>query len=340
MGTNPVRRAQRAVALALVMVLGASGLGLDAASDGTGPPPGGALGDGPDDASGHGTPPAVNYCADAPVLRLTSPPMAGNDVWELKSRLRQLGFDAGDPGNETYDAAAAAAVRRFQQSRGLVPDGVVGPQTWAALAEGAEPAAVQTRTPKPQGQLSIVVDSEKLTLTVLVDGKPYKTYPVAVGRPKASTLTPVGEWKIIHKGVNWGGGFGTRWLGLNVPWGIYGIHGTNKPYSIGTRASAGCIRMFNRDVEELYEWVPTGTRVKIIGDLPGVSFDRQIVQGATGRDVVLVQLRLQELGFDAQGADGRFGPNSAAAVKELQRLYGLPVDGVVYEDVYYVLGLK
>ena len=48
--------------------------------------------------------------------------------------------------------------------------------------------------------------------------------------------------------MNWGGGFGTRWLGLNVPWGIYGIHGTNQPWSIGTQASAGCIRMFNRHV--------------------------------------------------------------------------------------------
>ena len=45
-------------------------------------------------------------------------------------------------------------------------------------------------------------------------------------------------------------------------------------------------------------------------------------------------------GIFTEAPDGRFGPNSAAAVKELQRLYGLPVDGVVYEDVYYVLGLK
>ena len=98
--------------------------------------------------------------------------------------------------------------------------------------------------------------------------------------------------------------------------------------------------MFNRDVEELYEWVPTGTPVKITGIEPDVSFVRRIHTGVSGRDVVFVQLRLQELGFDAQGADGRFGPNSAEAVKELQRLYGLPVDGEVYEDVYYILGLK
>ena len=188
--------------------------------------------------------------------------------------------------------------------------------------------------------MMIVVDTNQLKLTLYVNGEPYKTYPVAVGRPNQFTLSPVGEWKIIHKSRNWGGGFGTRWMGLNVPWGIYGIHGTNKPWSIGTRASAGCIRMFNHDVEELYEWVPTGTPVKIIGVEPDVSFDRRLRTGLTGRDVVFVQLRLQELGFDAQGADGRYGPNTARAVEELQRLYGLPVDGEVYEDVYYILGLK
>jgi len=282
----------------------------------------------------------VNYCDDSPVLRLTEPPVQGHAVWELKQRLRELGFDAGDPEDETYDAATAQAVRRFQASRGLVPDGVVGPQTWAALGEGLKPAAAGNRTPRPEGEISIVVDSERLTLTVYVDGKPYKTYPVAVGRPRPSTLTPVGEWRIVHKGGNWGGGFGTRWLGLNVPWGIYGIHGTNKPYSIGTRASAGCIRMYNRDVEELYEWVSVGTPVKIVGVKPPITFGRRLNVGAVGKDVVEVQLRLKEMGFDLGDADGRFGPATRAAVERLQRTFGLPVDGEVWGDVYYILGLK
>ncbi|MBO8141904.1 MAG: peptidoglycan-binding protein [Firmicutes bacterium] len=287
-----------------------------------------------------GQSPRSPVCELAPVLRLTEPPMTGNAVWELKVRLRQLGFDPGDPDNERYDRLTAAAVRQFQESRGLVPDGVVGPRTWDALAEDSVVATSSARSPRPEGEISLLIDSEKLTLTVLVDGQPYKTYPVAVGRPKESTLTPVGEWRIIHKAVNWGGGFGTRWLGLNVPWGIYGIHGTNKPYSIGTRASAGCIRMFNRDVEELYEWVSVGTRVKIVGVKPSVSFGRRLRQGVSGKDVVEVQLRLNEMGFSAGDADGRFGPNTRAAVERLQRTFGLPVDGEVWTDVYYILGLQ
>ena len=50
---------------------------------------------------------------------------------------------------------------------------------------------------------------------------------------------------------------------LNVPWGIYGIHGTDKPWSIGQAVSHGCVRMYNQDAEELYGKVPVGTPVRI-----------------------------------------------------------------------------
>ena len=78
------------------------------------------------------------------------------------------------------------------------------------------------------------------------------------------TPTPLGTFKIIEK-AKWGGGFGSRWMGLDVPWGKYGIHGTNKPGSIGFNASAGCIRMRNKDVEELYNIVDYNTTVAIVG---------------------------------------------------------------------------
>lgn len=287
--------------------------------------------------SAGGTDPAT-VCGPMRDLAPSTPALIGSDVAELQERLNELGYGllAVDG---VYGPKTIAAVQSFQRARGLVPDGVVGQATWEALGPEALPAA-QGPTQKPEGELMIVVDTNTLKLTLYADGVPYKTYPVAVGRPKESTLSPVGEWRIVQKSRDWGGGFGTRWMGLNVPWGIYGIHGTNKPWSIGTRASAGCIRMFNRDVEELYSWVPLGTPVKIVGVEPDVSFHRTLRPGTTGPDVVFVQFALQERGFDAKGADGRFGPNTAAAVTELQRLYGLPATGEVYDDVYYVLDLK
>ncbi len=47
---------------------------------------------------------------------------------------------------------------------------------------------------------------------------------------------------------------------------LYRIHGTNKPWGVGRRASSGCIRMYNPDIEKLFSHVPTKTRVTIISE--------------------------------------------------------------------------
>lgn len=90
-----------------------------------------------------------------------------------------------------------------------------------------------------------------------------KEYPVAVGKP--STPTPHGNYKIRNKVVNPGGVLGSRWMGMDIPGGNYGIHGTNNPASIGTAASLGCVRMFNHHVEELFPAITIGTPVQIKG---------------------------------------------------------------------------
>lgn len=107
---------------------------------------------------------------------------------------------------------------------------------------------------------SIAIDRNSRVLTLFKDGKYYKSYPVAVGRP--SLPTPAGTFKIINKQVNPGGPYGARWMGLSKK-GI-GIHGTDTPSSIGTYASHGCIRMYNKDVIELFNLVPVGTIVRIV----------------------------------------------------------------------------
>lgn len=287
----------------------------------------------------EGTPygPGGTYCQEPMILQMGVSITRDPNVESLQKRLEDLGWYQG-PLDGLFGPETAEAVRRFQASAGLRPTGAVDGATWLALGSGMVLPAAGQPTEAPQGQVSIVIDVNERTLTLFDDGRPYKTYPVAVGT--SDTPSPIGEWLVVHKDSGWGDGFGTRWLGLNVPWGIYGIHGTNKPWSIGTRASHGCIRMFNRDVEELYRWVPLRTPVRIVGPPPRLRFERTLQPGATGADVVEVQLRLKELGFDLGYADGRFGPQTEQAVLALQRFYGLPEDGRVYEDVYYVLGLK
>ena len=80
-------------------------------------------------------------------------------------------------------------------------------------------------------------------LEILKKGLVIESFPIASG--KKDTPSPVGIYRVISKDTGWGGGFGSCWLGLNVPWGTYGIHGTNRPELIGKRVSGGCFRMKN-----------------------------------------------------------------------------------------------
>ncbi len=98
------------------------------------------------------------------------------------------------------------------------------------------------------------------TLSVYRNGVIINEYPVATG--KRETPTPLGVFTIINKQLDPGGPYGTRWLGLSKRG--YGIHGTNAPESIGTDASNGCIRMYNSDIEELFDITNTGTVIRIL----------------------------------------------------------------------------
>lgn len=113
--------------------------------------------------------------------------------------------------------------------------------------------------PVAAAPLSIRISIRAKTLGLYRSGSFVKSYPIATGKP--TTPTPTGTFTIVNKQVNPGGPFGTRWMGLSKP--HYGIHGTNNPASIGTAASNGCIRMYNNDVNELFNQVPVGTIVRI-----------------------------------------------------------------------------
>ena len=45
---------------------------------------------------------------------------------------------------------------------------------------------------------------------------------------------------------------------------LFRIHGTNEPWSIGSAASSGCIRMLNTEISALYEKVKIGTKVIVL----------------------------------------------------------------------------
>lgn len=51
---------------------------------------------------------------------------------------------------------------------------------------------------------------------------------------------------------------------LTIAPGQYAIHGTNRPESVGTYASYGCVRMYNRDIMELYDRVAVGAPIIVV----------------------------------------------------------------------------
>lgn len=130
-------------------------------------------------------------------------------------------------------------------------------------------------------------------------------------------------------------------IGLNVQWGIYGIHGTNRPETIGKDASQGCIRMLIKHIEELYEMVKIGTTVSILGHVLGEPDQnpRRLAKGHVGADVMLVQNRLKAAGYYDGPVNGKFGELTDLAMREFQRAKGLQVDGVVGWFDYIELGL-
>lgn len=123
------------------------------------------------------------------------------------------------------------------------------------------------------GKFSIFVDKSQNILVLKSNDEIVKTYTVSTG---LNNSTPVGTFKVVNKLMNpvWykesavvpAGSpeniLGTRWMGFDLKG--YGIHGTTIPSSLGKQATAGCVRMLNSEVEELYTIVPVGTEVTVV----------------------------------------------------------------------------
>jgi L,D-transpeptidase ErfK/SrfK len=104
------------------------------------------------------------------------------------------------------------------------------------------------------------------------------SFPVAIGR--AGWETPTGSYHVLQMLRNpaWQHPFtgeimppgvdnplGSRWIGFWTDGtNFIGFHGTPNAESVGTPASHGCIRMYDRDVTKLFEMVKIGTRVDVV----------------------------------------------------------------------------
>jgi len=204
------------------------------------------------------------------------------------------------------------------------------------ISDSNTPASIASAAPQEKW---IHIDLVRKALTLYEGNKVLKTYGIASGT--AENPSPIGSWRVSNRFSSKMSGFGTRFLGLNVPWGQFGIHGTNKPGSIGTNASHGCIRMYVKSAEELYRLVPNGTRVIIEGGPYGAldSYLPVLVPGERSSHVREVQQRLNNLGFSVGNPDGVYGAGTSRAVLQAREAYGLPKADRVDAALYNALGI-
>ncbi len=186
----------------------------------------------------------------------------------------------------------------------------------------------------------IVVDTLRMSLTLYENGIEILRFPIAAGAK--DTPTPLGTFRIVRRFVpEEPNGFGTRFLGLNVPWGVYGIHGTSNPGSIGSHASHGCIRMYSRDAEKLYGLVPNGTPVIIesgpYGEL-GTHLP-ELQPGDRSAAVRAVQRKLRALGFYGGNPDGIWGYATTVALQGFLKEKGMTWEERVDQKMYAALGI-
>jgi len=134
------------------------------------------------------------------------------------------------------------------------------------------------------GRVTLVADTQSRALHYWsADGGDYRMYPTSV--PLTDELTRVGYTEVVRKKVGPGwtptasmrerdpslpafmppgedNPLGTHALYLD--WPAYLIHGTHDTRKIGRRSSSGCIGLYNRQIAELFELVPTGAQVRLI----------------------------------------------------------------------------
>ncbi|MBE5782968.1 MAG: hypothetical protein E7329_06600 [Clostridiales bacterium] len=215
---------------------------------------------------------------------------------------------------------------------------------WAAILLAAgllllrTPGAVPAVSSAPSGLL-IWIELDQKRLTVYENGAEKAVFPIASGT--ADTPSPVGVFKVNRKFTTALSGFGTRFLGLSVAWGQYGIHGTNQPSSIGMNASHGCIRLSVKNSEKLYAMVPIGTRVVIEGGAYGPLYTglRTLKEGDRGADVYELQRRLIRGGFLHGNADGVFGSATRQAVIAARKEYRLTLGDQADQGLQRKLGM-
>jgi lipoprotein-anchoring transpeptidase ErfK/SrfK len=178
------------------------------------------------------------------------------------------------------------------------------------VIEGSGRAAVKLAAAKKVGEIIVSFGDRKLYL-VTAPGEAL-SYPIAVPKEKARwegkisvtskrenpSWTPTPSMRAENPRLPmWvPGGHPMNPLGqraLYLGSSTYRIHGTDAPWTIGSAASAGCVRMYNKDVADLYPRVTVGTAVLVTWEKYEATADDKIAVPAAPAPVALAKSKRQ-----------------------------------------------
>jgi len=170
-----------------------------------------------------------------------------------------------DPYGKTYQAASGDSLIGIGK-RNLIPFELI----MRVNRMGAPSITAGQQIKVIQGPVHVEMLKGKKELQAWLGDVCLRVYPIAIG---ANNKTPDGTFVVKNKEKNPpyqpqhktkaefkargapDNPLGSRWIDIGNH---YGIHGTIDPTSIGRDVSEGCIRMHNKDVEELFDMVVVG----------------------------------------------------------------------------------
>lgn len=188
--------------------------------------------------------------ASMPVLRQGS---RGSAVTYLQRRLATLRYDVG-PIDGVFGYSTYHGVVAFQKVNGLVRDGIVGPQTWAALSRPVIP-----RPKYWHSSNGLEANLTKQVLYLTRQGAIIRILDASSG--KASTPTPTGNFKVTRRIDGWReSSLGLLWRPNYFYYG-YAVHGSTSVPAYP--ASHGCVRVTIPAMNRLWSQIGVGTPVHI-----------------------------------------------------------------------------